>query len=181
MLLFGCQYAEKAYVRKPKENQYPHLVAQQIWDGVRSNDKKAVYRHIINSEADVNAVYKQVACGSLTLAKVMLMQDPTGLEHKNKSSDFAERSTSSSNLGGTSEGQPLEDLDGCTLLHLACETGDISMLELLLQCGANINAIDSRRQSALHRCIVKGRTGFAKLLLSRLDSVIKEINSTFSP
>ncbi|XP_022972057.1 ADP-ribosylation factor GTPase-activating protein AGD3-like isoform X1 [Cucurbita maxima] len=162
-----AKYAEKAFVRKPKENQYPHLVAQQIWDGVRSNDKKAVYRHIINSEADVNAVYKQVACGSLTLAKVMLMQELTGLEHNNKSSDFAERSTSSSNLGGTSEGQPMEDLDGCTLLHLACETGDISMLELLLQCGANINAIDSRRQSALLRCIVKGRTGFAKLLLSR--------------
>lgn len=162
------QYAEKAFVRKPKENQYPHLVAQQIWDGVRSNDKKAVYRHIINSEADVNAVYKQVPCGSLTLAKVMLMQEPTGLEqHNYKASDFVERSTSSSISEGTSEGQAMESLDGCTLLHLACETGDIGMLELLLQCGANVNAIDSRRQSALHHSITKGRTALAKLLLSR--------------
>lgn len=142
-------------------------MAQQIWDGVRTNDKKSVYRHIINSEADVNAVYKQVPCGSLTLAKVMLMQEPTGHEHNYQSSDFVERSTSSSNSGGTSEGQPIEDLDGCTLLHLACETGDLGMLELLLQCGANINAVDSRRRSALHHCILKGKTGFAKLLLSR--------------
>ncbi|KAA0044505.1 ADP-ribosylation factor GTPase-activating protein AGD3 [Cucumis melo var. makuwa] len=164
-----AKYAEKAFVRKPKENQYPHLVAQQIWDGVRSNDKKAVYRHIINSEADVNAVYKQVPCGSLTLAKVMLMQEPTGLEqHNYKASDFVERSTSSSISEGTSEGQAMESLDGCTLLHLACETGDIGMLELLLQCGANVNAIDSRRQSALHHSITKGRTALAKLLLSRI-------------
>ncbi|KAL0547413.1 hypothetical protein IC582_017347 [Cucumis melo] len=163
-----AKYAEKAFVRKPKENQYPHLVAQQIWDGVRSNDKKAVYRHIINSEADVNAVYKQVPCGSLTLAKVMLMQEPTGLEqHNYKASDFVERSTSSSISEGTSEGQAMESLDGCTLLHLACETGDIGMLELLLQCGANVNAIDSRRRSALHHSITKGRTALAKLLLSR--------------
>ncbi|XP_022980787.1 ADP-ribosylation factor GTPase-activating protein AGD3-like [Cucurbita maxima] len=163
-----AKYAEKAFVRKPKENQYPHLVMQQIWDSVHSNDKKAVYRLIINSEADVNAVYTQLPCGSLTLAKVMLLQESTGLEqHNYKASDFVERSTSSSNLGGTGDGQPIEDLEGCTLLHLTCETGDIGMLELLLQCGANVNAIDSRHQSALHHCIVKGKTGFAKLLLSR--------------
>ncbi|KAG7018400.1 ADP-ribosylation factor GTPase-activating protein AGD3 [Cucurbita argyrosperma subsp. argyrosperma] len=164
-----AKYAEKAFVRKPKENQYPHLVMQQIWDSVHSNDKKAVYRLIINSEADVNAVYTQLPCSSSTLAKVMLLQESTGLEqHNYKASDFVERSTSSSNLGGTGgDGQPMEDLEGCTLLHLACETGDIGMLELLLQCGANVNAIDSRHQSALHHCIVKGKTGFAKLVLSR--------------
>lgn len=175
LLLFEWQYAEKAFVRKPKENQYPNLVAQQIWDGVRSNDKKAVYRHVINSEADVNAVYKQMPCGSLTLAKVMLMQEPAG------PSDFVERSTSPSNSGCMSEGsQPMEDLDGCTLLHLACETADIGMLELLLQCGANINAIDSRHQSALHHCILKGRAAAAKLLLSRLVIKGEEKESPFS-
>ncbi|KAF5449232.1 hypothetical protein F2P56_029702 [Juglans regia] len=167
-----AKYAEKLFVRKPKDNQYPHLVAQQIWEGVRANDKKAVYRHIVNSEADVTAVYDQTSCvSSLTLAKAMLLQEQTSHEHNGSSSlagDSLERSsTSSTNLAGTSEGQNLEDLDGCTLLHLACETADIGMIELLLQYGANINATDSRGQTPLHRCIRRCRTTSVKLLLTR--------------
>ncbi|KAL5552590.1 hypothetical protein UlMin_039991 [Ulmus minor] len=166
-----AKYAEKLFVRKPKDRQYPHLVAQQIWEAVQSNDKKAVYRHIVNSEPDVNAAYKQASFGSsLTLAKVMLLQEQPSLDHSTSclAGDSLDRSsTSSLNLGCTSEGQILDDLDGCTLLHLACETSDIGMLELLLQYGANINASDSRGQMPLHRCILRGKTTFTKLLLTR--------------
>jgi Arf-GAP/coiled-coil/ANK repeat/PH domain-containing protein len=146
-------------------------VAQQIWEGVRANDKKAVYRHIVNSEADVNAVYEQTSfVSSITLAKAMLLHEQTSLDNSSSSFtvDSLERSsTSSTNLAGTTEGQTLEDLDGCTLLHLACETADIGMIELLLQYGAHINATDSRGQTPLHRCILKGRTTSVKLLLTR--------------
>ncbi|GMY26635.1 ADP-ribosylation factor GTPase-activating protein AGD3 isoform X1 [Fagus crenata] len=166
-----AKYAEKLFVRRPKDNQYPYLVAQQIWEGVRANDKKAVYRHIVNSEADVNAVFEQTSFGSsLTLAKVMLLHEQTSLDHTSSCimGDSLERSsTSSTNIAGASEGQTLEDLDGCTLLHLACETADIGMIELLLQYGANINATDSRGQTPLHRCILRGRNTSAKLLLTR--------------
>ena len=41
----------------------------------------------------------------------------------------------------------MEDLEGCSLLHLACETADIGMLKLLQQYGANVNASDSRDQT----------------------------------
>ncbi|KAB2599190.1 ADP-ribosylation factor GTPase-activating protein AGD3-like [Pyrus ussuriensis x Pyrus communis] len=166
-----AKYAEKLFVRKSKDAQYTHLVAQQIWEGVRANDKKAVYRHIVNSEPDLNAVYEQAACNSsLTLAKVMLMHEQTS--HDQSSSCLAgdsldKSSPSSSNLSGTSEGQQVEDLDGCTLLHLACETADIGMLELLLQYGVNINVTDSRGQTPLDRCILRGKSTFAKLLLTR--------------
>ncbi|CAN6551039.1 unnamed protein product [Malus baccata var. baccata] len=166
-----AKYAEKLFVRKPKDAQYTHLVAQQIWEGVRANDKKAVYRHIVNSEPDLNALYEQAACNSsLTLAKVMLMHEQTS--HDQSSSCLAgdsldKSSPSSSNLSGTSEGQQVEDLDGCTLLHLACETADIGMLELLLQYGVNINVTDSRGQTPLDRCILRGKNTFAKLLLTR--------------
>ena len=143
-------------------------MAHQIWEGVHANDKKAVYRHIVNSEPDVN---KQASYGSsLTLAKVMLLHEQPSLEHSTSclTGDSLDRSsTSSLNMGCTSEGQTMEDLDGCTLLHLACETADIGMLELLLQYGANVNATDLRGQTPLHRCILRGKTTFIKWLLTR--------------
>lgn len=72
------------------------------------------------------------------------------------------------NLVSTKEGgQPMDNLVGSTLLHVACETADIGMVELLLQYGANINATDLRGQTPLHRCILKGRSTIARLLLSR--------------
>lgn len=166
-----AKYAEKLFVRKPKDNQYLHSVAHQIWEGVRTNDKKAVYRHIVNFEVDVNAVYEQVSCiSSLTLAKAMLLNEQTSLERSSSSltGNSSDRSSSGSlNLAGTSEGHTMDDLEGCTLLHLACDSADIGMLELLLQYGANINATDSRGLTPLHRCILRGKAMFAKLLLTR--------------
>ncbi|KAG6781350.1 hypothetical protein POTOM_014247 [Populus tomentosa] len=166
-----AKYAEKVFVRKPRDNQNSQSVAQQIWEAVRANDKKAVYRLIVHHEADVSAVYEQSSCSSsLTLAKAMLLQEQTNPEQLSSYStgnSLDRSSTSSLNFGGSSEGLTLEDLDGCTLLHLACETADIGMLELLLQYGANINSTDSRGQTPLHRCILRGRPFLAKLLLSR--------------
>lgn len=146
-------------------------MAQQIWESVHANDKKAVYRHIVNSEPDVNVLYKQQSYGSsLTLAKVMLLHEQPSLEHSASSltGESLDRSPISSlNLGCTSEGQTMEDLDGCTLLHLACETADLGMLELLLQYGANVNATDLRGQTPLHRCVLRGKTALIKWLLMR--------------
>ncbi|XP_043815952.1 ADP-ribosylation factor GTPase-activating protein AGD3 isoform X4 [Manihot esculenta] len=165
------KYAEKLFVRKPRESQYPHSMSQPMAEAVRANDKKSVYRLIVNHEADVNVVYEQPSCStSLTLARVMLLQEQAGLDHCSSCStgnSLDRSSTSSLNLAGTGEGRTLEDLDGCSLLHLACETADIGMLELLLQYGANINSTDLRGQTPLHRCILRGRATFAKLLLSR--------------
>lgn len=145
-------------------------MAQQIWEGVRANDKKAVYCYIVNCEADVNLVYEQSPRSSLTLAKVMLLQEHANVDNNSSyiTGDSSDRSSASSfNLVGSSEGQPMDDLDGCTLLHLACEAADIGMLELLLQYGANINAMDPRGQTPLHRCILKGKAELAKLLFTR--------------
>ncbi|MED6106048.1 ADP-ribosylation factor GTPase-activating protein agd3 [Stylosanthes scabra] len=162
-----AKYAEKLFVRKPKDSQYRLLVAQQIWEAVRANDKKTVYRYIVNSDIDVNAAYEQMCSSSLTLAKVMLLQEQTNHDHSSIAGNTLDWSSASSLNAGSKEGRALDNLDGSTLLHLACETADIGMLELLLQYGANVNATDSRGQTPLHRCILKGKSTFARLLLSR--------------
>ncbi|XP_057542143.1 ADP-ribosylation factor GTPase-activating protein AGD3 isoform X3 [Amaranthus tricolor] len=173
-----AKYAEKLFVRKPKDTQHLRLLAQQIWEGVRNNDKKAVYRYIVNFEADVNAVYELASSSSsLTLAKVMRLpeqtsQGPEQMSQAPNTSNWTgdlscKSSESSSSLSAENELLSVEDLDGCSLLHLACEYADIGMLELLLQYGANVNASDSRGQTPLHRCILKRKASAARLLLLR--------------
>ncbi|CAO2829070.1 unnamed protein product [Amaranthus hypochondriacus] len=173
-----AKYAEKLFVRKPKDTQHLRLLAQQIWEGVRNNDKKAVYRYIVNFEADVNAVYELASSSSsLTLAKVMRLPEQTsqGPEQMSQAPNTShwtgdlscKSSESSSSLSAENELLSVEDLDGCSLLHLACEYADIGMLELLLQYGANVNASDSRGQTPLHRCILKRKASAARLLLLR--------------
>lgn len=131
-----------------------------MWEAVRANDKKAVYRLIVSSEADVNALYKQVVSNSsLTLAKVMLLQEQP---YTDQSSTCLKM-----DLASPSERHIIGDFDGCSLLHLACETADLGMLELLMQYGANVNASDSSGQTPLHWCIIRGKAAFAKLLLAR--------------
>ncbi|KAK9278418.1 hypothetical protein L1049_027983 [Liquidambar formosana] len=133
-----AKYAEKRFVRRIKENKHLRSVAQQVWESVHINDKKAVYRCIVNSEADVNSIQG---------------------DSLDKASPSFFKSASRSDLE--------EYYDGCSLLHLACQTADIGMVELLLQYCANVNASDSRGQTPLHHSIIKGRNTIAKLLLMR--------------
>ncbi|XP_039041011.1 ADP-ribosylation factor GTPase-activating protein AGD2-like [Hibiscus syriacus] len=58
-------------------------------------------------------------------------------------------------------------LQGCSLLHLACQGGSIVMLELLLQFGADKNIPDFHGRTPLHHCIALGNNSLAKHLLRR--------------
>lgn len=164
------QYALKVFVRKPKDQS---LVAQHIWEAVGANDKKAVYRLIVNFDSDVNHVYEQQGSSnsSITLAKAMLLQEHGATANDHNSCLTRELSLNPSiSAAGPSEGHrhSMDDaFDGCTLLHLACETADVGMIELLLQYGATINVFDSRGQTPLHRCILRSKAACAKLLLTR--------------
>lgn len=160
-----AKYAEKIFVRKNKEL---HLL-EQLWEAVRANDKKAVYRLIVTSGVDMNAICEQAPCSSLTLAKVMLLQEHTNLDYSTSLMRelSAKSSLSYSGITNTSEDHEVEDISGCSLLQLACDSADIGMLDLLLQYGANVNALDSRGQLPLHHCILSGKGAFAKLLLTR--------------
>lgn len=141
-----AKYAEKRFVRRRKNNQKPHPVEQQLWRSVCTNDKQAVYRYIVSSEADVNAVYGKALCDN----------------------SLDKPSSSNLNSPSKSEDRLIENIrEGCSLLHLACQTAAIGMVELLLQYGANINASDSKGQTPLHYCVMRGNTAITKMLLMR--------------
>ena len=139
---------------------------------MRYNDKKAVYRNIVSSEVDINAIHGKASSNTpLTLAEVMKLQEQVTIENQ---FDFLEDNSldkefpSSSNKPRTNKDRSTEGYrDGCSLLHLSCQAADIGMVELLLQYGANINAPDAVGQTPLHHCIIRGRTAIAKTLLKR--------------
>ncbi|KAJ6849190.1 ADP-ribosylation factor GTPase-activating protein AGD3-like isoform X2 [Iris pallida] len=170
-----AKYADKVFIHQPIAERSYQLVAQGMWDSVRSNDKKAVYHHIVTSNADVNAIYGQTSSNAtLTLAKVMLLQEqPRTLDRiassiDNGSQHKASYMSSCSPVSTTDDTSEMDEChEGWSLLHLACQTADIGMIELLLQYGANVNTTDLRGMTPLHHCVLRGRHAFAKLLLTR--------------
>lgn len=67
-----------------------------------------------------------------------------------------------------SEDHPIEESpDELSLLHLACHSADIGMIELLLQYGASIEIPDKRGRTPLHHSVMSGRVDIARLLLTR--------------
>ncbi|XP_041996679.1 ADP-ribosylation factor GTPase-activating protein AGD3-like [Salvia splendens] len=154
------KYVEKSFVPKLKDSQQLPSAAEQLWESVCKNDKKAVYRLIVLSEADVNAVYGQrTSATCISLANVM-KSNKQEIPDPNVP---AMEDTTPRSLGLQED----ELFDGCSLLHLACHSADISMVELLLQNGANISACDSKGQTPLHHSISRGGNAITKLLLTR--------------
>ncbi|KAJ8752613.1 hypothetical protein K2173_005502 [Erythroxylum novogranatense] len=141
-----AKYTDKMFVRKMKDNPHPLHVAQQLNESIHANDIKTVYRNIICSTPDINAIR-----GSASLENT-------------KNPDIEHCCFEGANIG-----IPVtkDIFYGCSLLHLACLTADIGMAELLLQYGANINACDLKGRTPLHYCIISRRSGIARLLLMR--------------
>ncbi|XP_027341301.1 ADP-ribosylation factor GTPase-activating protein AGD3-like isoform X2 [Abrus precatorius] len=141
-----AKYSEKKFIRHTEKNHPLLSLAQQVRESICANDKKAVYQHIVMSDVDLNAISRQALSGdSLNMA-----------------------SSSNLNISSQSGNQLIEDIqNGSSVLHLACLTGDIGMMELLLQHGVDINACDSRGQTPLHYCIIRGKTAAANVLIMR--------------
>lgn len=135
----GIQYVEKLFVRKQCPRQYIISITQQMWHCVHLNDKKAVYRLIVCSDADANCTNGHPSFStSLTLAEVMLLHECSkSTLHRSMSCMSADsayklstRSTFSSSSSTSDEQKEVDEcLDGCSLLHVACHTADASMID----------------------------------------------------
>uniref|UniRef100_A0A7N0UH24 Uncharacterized protein n=3 Tax=Kalanchoe fedtschenkoi TaxID=63787 RepID=A0A7N0UH24_KALFE len=139
-----AKYADKHFVRKLKEGHYL-LLSARVWESVRINDIKGVYRYIVTSEADINGIHGRIlSCESAE----KLPSDPQKASHSQQL-------------------LPGERCGGYSLLHLACQCADIGMVELLLQYGAHVHIIDPYGQTPLHYSIIHRKAAVAKLLLTR--------------
>lgn len=140
------------YVKKQLVNKDLNLSSSTIWEAVKANNLREVYRMAITSDMNlINSVYDEVAgCNSY---------------HTEPESDKSLRGIACEKFDSSSD--PEYCLQGWSLLHLACHSGNLVMLELLLQFGANINKCDFHGRTPLQHCILKGNIELAKFFLRR--------------
>ncbi|XP_010319363.2 ADP-ribosylation factor GTPase-activating protein AGD2-like isoform X2 [Solanum lycopersicum] len=150
-----AKYVEKQVVNKEAFAPYSNR-ATLIWEAVRSNKVKDVYQIIVVSDVNIiNTIYDEVE-GATMYHEIHENDSKLGLQDSQKKHQNP----------AACQGIKL-CLQGCSLLHLACNGETPVMLELLLQFGSDINRRDFHGRTPLQHCIGNGRHHLAKFLLRR--------------
>ena len=168
-------------------------MGRQIWDAVSTNNLQLVLRMLITADANVNTTFEQAMgasesswsplaslagalsrkgsissstrsnwSGPLLPSSQKFLRPRSAVSSPVRGQDLANCPSSSEASVGDSK-----DLQGCNLLHMACQIGELSLVELLLQHGAQVDAADSLGRTSLHHSILNGKNSCAKLLLTR--------------
>ncbi len=195
-LLFSSfwQYVEKRFVQKLRVDPRGPTVSRQIWDAVQMNKQQQALRLLITADASPNTTLEQAMGTGEPSRSPLVATIATAFSRRNSSSQHgrnnwsgplvgnhsvqnaAELQSASSSPGprapagspaDNESGINLKDTSGCTLLHLASQIGDLSLVELLLQHRAEVNITDSQGRTPLHYCILSSKNLCAKLLLTR--------------
>ncbi|KAL7163034.1 hypothetical protein ACSBR2_039185 [Camellia fascicularis] len=157
-----AKYVEKLLVNKAANLSSIPSQAACIWEAVKTNNLREVYRLIVtSSENIINTTYDEVF--DVNLYHHVDEEDPQigfhAVQKKQNDPVVCQKIKDSA--------KPENCLQGCSLLHLACHRGNPVMLELLLQFGADMNRCDYHGRTPLHHCIAKRNNQLAKFLLKR--------------
>ncbi|XP_065870153.1 ADP-ribosylation factor GTPase-activating protein AGD4-like isoform X1 [Euphorbia lathyris] len=149
-----AKYVEKLLVIREPSESGTFSYTSSIWQAVKTNNLRDVYRYIVFSNVKIiNTTFDEVVgnelCHYVDATEMKQQYDPADCQRIVDSKD------------------PGSCLQGCSLLHLACHNGNLVMVELLLQFGANVNLRDFHGRTPLHLCISKGDYSLAKFLLGR--------------
>ncbi|KAK8537380.1 hypothetical protein V6N13_042309 [Hibiscus sabdariffa] len=168
----NAKYVEKLLIIRDavQPGGLPNLA--NIWQAVKTDDLREVYRLIAISDFNiVNITFDDV----FTIELYHHHVDAQDSSLDSKKEDEREQYDPSSCLRIKDSNESGNCLQGCSLLHLACQYGNPVMVELLLQFGADINMRDFHGRTPLLHCISKGNNQLAKLLLRRgARSTIKD-------
>ncbi|KAA6429276.1 MAG: hypothetical protein FRX49_00672 [Trebouxia sp. A1-2] len=138
------QYITAKYVeRRYAASTVPAVrgnVQTALWEAVEGGSIKEAVQAVVNG-ADMNA-----CC--MGQPAIELIRDTNSLA----GGENSEAPTSTANL---------------TALHFACQTGDVSLIEYLLQNGARVDKADPYGRTPLHYCILHEHPQAAKQLLKR--------------
>jgi len=145
------RYIQTKYVDKLLFARDTDQVTNDILEAIRTNDVRAAYRILAIAEVSANMTYdalsKEVHHVQPVTDKMLL--DPVSCEIIRDN------------------GKPEGCLQGCSLLHFACQYGHPVMVELLLLFGADINMQDFHGRTPLHHCVQKKNDDLTKHLLKR--------------
>lgn len=153
----SSQYVEKLLVNKEAT-----VSTTGIWEAVKGDNIREVYRFIVTSGINIiDTVYDEVAGVDLNhnVDEQYSEEGSEAVENKKYDPKNCHKIKNSNKPGNC--------LQGCSLLHLACHSGNPVMVELLLQFGADINMRDYHGRTPLHHCICSGNNNLAKFLLRR--------------
>lgn len=154
-----AKYVEKLFLNKEGTTSSNHSQATRVWEAVLDNNLREVYKLIVSNANIINSTYDEVA--GANLYHNVQRGDP-----EQGSSNFEKKNYDPVDCFKSSSGTQ-NCLQGSSLLHLACHTGNAVMLELLLQFGADINWCDFHGRTPLQYCVARGNNHLAKLLLRR--------------
>ncbi|XAR53204.1 hypothetical protein NMG60_11021657 [Bertholletia excelsa] len=157
-----AKYVDKLLVNKEATVSIIPSQAACIWKAVEKGNVRDVYRLIVTADMNLmNITYDEVVGVDLHHHADEGDSPPSSNDMPKKQYDpLACQEIKDSS-------KPESCLQGCSLLHLACQGGNSVMVELLLQFGADINKCDYHGRTPLHHCIAKGYNQLAKSLLKR--------------
>jgi truncated hemoglobin YjbI len=118
------------------------------------------------------------ATGSVEVVELLLTlgADPNAIDQAGHAPLYCVGNECSAPGGGESvralarAGANLDAQDGakhCTALHMAARRGNLDVAEALLDCGANLEAYDSKRETPLRRAVNCSKISLVALLLKR--------------